>query len=396
MAGVYSVRRHHRECNGCLVPRVLKVETNQTPKPARMAAADGPVACVSFEVAYTQAAVTRALSSAGWNVASAAADAATPNLWWADFSAIPWDDVLSGAVCASTQYFKAGLVRKADLLHYMSKHGCASWHPHTVVGDIEDDEDIADMVERWAACRQEDGKPRPLWLLKPSRGNRGEGIAVLVQDDEPALRAALAACPQHREWLLQRYVEPLLLPADATAQPVELPSEAPPAAPRAGLKCHLRVHVLAIGAMSVWVHDAPLVLLASEPWIAPERSLVASGSMRDQPDVSDSAGDEGGEVNSMRAHLTNHAQQMGGACYDECSHTRRLSEAFSPALAASLLSQAKAIAADAFKPFAKGSAAFFPLPHCCMCLDTLRLPPMMPPLALTLMSPYCLHSHHRR
>ena len=120
---------------------------------------DEATAVVSFASAYTQAAVERVLASAGWTVCTTppAAGATPPQLWWADFSAVHWDDVLAGTTCASTQYLKSGLVRKADLLHYMAKRGLSGRHPATIVADIEDDDDVADMVRRWAQHRDETG-----------------------------------------------------------------------------------------------------------------------------------------------------------------------------------------------------------------------------------------------
>mgnify|MGYP001495352447 CR=1 FL=1 len=50
--------------------------------------------------------------------------------------------VLAGTTCASTQYLRSGLVRKADLLHYMQKHKLGHRFPRTVAADIEDEEDI--------------------------------------------------------------------------------------------------------------------------------------------------------------------------------------------------------------------------------------------------------------
>ena len=104
-----------------------------------------------------------------------------------------------------------------------------------------------------------------------------------------------------------------------------------------GLKCHLRLHVLAVGSLSVWVHDAPLVLLASQPWSNPAHSVIP-------PDG------DGDEVDLL-AHLTNRCRQARGESYDERAHTRRFREAFGPPLADRLLEQCKSIAAAAFKPF---------------------------------------------
>ena len=255
-------------------------------------------------------------------------------------------------------------------------------------------------------------------MLKPSRANRGEGIAVLCSGDEAGLRRALALYPRHRDWLLQHYVPPLLLPSTLTPLAMRDPSASPEGehrGARGSLKFHLRLHVLALGSLSVWVHDAPLVLLASEPWSPPTASIVApprhspsgqvepSGALRLHASAHHGAGWESGvdglcggdhaptaalgsrdraptaallggddspeldrvcRETSLLAHLTNHAQQEHGAAYDERLHTRTLAEAFEPAFAASLLEQCRSIAADAFTPFRRSSAAFFPLPHC--------------------------------
>lgn len=318
-----------------------------------------PTAVVSFGCSYTQAAVTRALTAANWRVldvkeVESAPASAPPSLWWADFSAVKWDDVLSATTCASTQYVRSGVVRKAELLHYMKKHGSGARHPPTLVADIEDEDDIDDLVERWTALCENGTQDEPpsMWLLKPSRANRGEGIAVLLQNDETSLRTAIASYPQHTEWLLQRYVLPLLLPAVPTAPPLALPATVPDAG---GLKFHLRWHVLTVGALSAWVHDAPLVLLSSMPWRRPDTSLVVN-----QGGDSVHSGDE----DPMLVHLTNHAQQVRSGGYDEAAHTRSLDEAFEPPVVAALKVQARAVAAEVFAPFVKGSASFFALPHC--------------------------------
>ena len=209
-----------------------------------------------------------------------------------------------------------------------------------------DAEDVDELIADWAAACSEDGPS--LWVLKPSRANRGEGIAVLHAGDVTALRAAIAAHPRYRDWLLQEYVIPLLLPREpAAAPPVSLSTPH-----GTGLKCHLRLHVLAVGALSVWVHKDPLVLVAGELWDAPGESLLQTTAAR------------AGGATGLLAHLTNHCQQARGAEFDEHSQTRSIHESFDAALVASIREQAVALVAATFEPLARGTAAFFPLPHC--------------------------------
>ena len=98
------------------------------------------------------AAVGRALAAAGWRVAAEPHESSQPRLFWAEFSAVHWDAILAGRSAASAQYLKSGLVRKADLLHYMRKHGGGGWHPQTLVADIEDEDDVAELCESWASA----------------------------------------------------------------------------------------------------------------------------------------------------------------------------------------------------------------------------------------------------
>lgn len=375
---------------------------------------------VELSSAYSAKAVRRAVHANGWRALSpteARSLASKPFLWWADFARIPWDDVLDGRLAASAHYLKTGLVRKADCVHRMRKHKTSGCVPTTLLAELEDEDDVDEMCADWARVAATTpvtaGESATLWVLKPSQANRAEGIAVLREGDDAALRHGLSAFPSHKSWLLQRYVVPLLLPpdsqpvgvlsdasageattgeassGDATAgeatageatageatageataseamavafdsacpdsrpppkgDPCDKATDVPPGAPagRSGHKCHLRVHVLVVGALSVWVHDAPLVLLASEPWSEPPASVV------------------GEHADGRMAHLSNHCVQMEGRQYDERSHTRTLYEAFEPELAQSLMDQARAIAMSALGPFARGTASFFALPHC--------------------------------
>ena len=189
---------------------------------------------------------------------------------------MPWDRILDGSAVASAYYLKTGLVRKAELYFWLGKRApqlLQSALPESLIGEIEEDDiesDIGAFLQALrAAC---DAAAPSMWVLKPSEGNRGEGIAVLRQGDVAGARQTILRHPAHRRWLMQRYVTPLLLPPtpgqaeaagrrpcpcvhashapaaltalrDAAAQAVGGGSHGPAEQP--GHKFHLRVHLLA-------------------------------------------------------------------------------------------------------------------------------------------------------
>ena len=286
------------------------------------------------------------------------------------------------------------------------------------VGDLEDETDAAEFVTRWAeasgaaplsAC----GLPE-LWVLKPSEANRGEGIAVLHAADIEGARRGIASHPRLSRWLLQRYVRPLLLPlgprsslASPPASPASLQSSlqpspppsslpsslppSPPLPPSSGHKFHLRVHVAAVGAMSVWVHATPLLLLSAVPWREPSRRgrAPAGGEGGGEGGSEGGGGSDGGECgggecaggvpSSLLCHLTNHAQQVLGSSYtnpnphhhlhpnsnpnqvlgssyDAELHTSTLHEALGEATAAQVMREVRRVVAQVLAAFARGSA----------------------------------------
>ena len=358
---------------------------------------------ISLSDPYAQTLLSEAAASAGWDVCAAGKECA---VCWADFGAIDWDRVLEGQQCGSAYYMKTGLVRKAELATFAAKREAVRM-PLTLCGDFEDVEDVEEFLVAWCtACKASSER---LWILKPSLANRGEGIYLVrvpaaadaansesssaanptadasaadasasnVAEEATseaciAIRAAIAAHPRHSQWLLQRYVHPLLLsplpssgtamsplPPPVVAPPTTLPPAAPPTSelpfstlppvaplPSApsGCKFHLRAWVLAVGALGVWVHHDPLVMLASEAWKAPTSTISAASV--------------------ARAHVTNHAQQEHAPGYSQERHTLCLSEAFTPPAAVAICRQLEQICRAVFAPRVRPSAGFFALPHC--------------------------------
>ena len=188
---------------------------------------------------------------------------------------------------------------------------------------------------------------------------------MLHAADTDGARQGIARHPRLRRWLLQRYVRPLLLPLGSPSSlPSSIPSSSslPSGSPQpSGHKFHLRVHAVAVGAMSVWVHATPLLLLAAVPWREPPRKPSTGG---EGGRGGGGGGSEGDGSASLLCHLTNHAQQVLGSSYCAEEHTRTLQEALGEAAAASIMLAVKRVVAQVFAAFARGSAAFFALPSC--------------------------------
>ncbi|KAL1518915.1 hypothetical protein AB1Y20_003188 [Prymnesium parvum] len=297
---------------------------------------------VALAEPYANKLLREAVEAVGW---TACAPHEECDIMWADFASINWEQVLEGRLCASAYYLKTGLVRKAELAGMASKAGGAELClPQTVCGDIEDEADVDDFLKAWGALRQSCGGGT--WVLKPSQGNRGEAVLLVRADDElradaemrEAVEWALAAYPSYSRWLIQLYVRPLLLPWRLA--PVGRTTERL----TSGHKFHMRAWVLAVGALSVWVHRDPLLLLASTPWEEPVATLRSA--------------------QELSAHVTNHAQQERLPVYDEELQTRRLSESFTAEASSHICAQVVAIVRAVFARRVRPSVGFFALPQC--------------------------------
>lgn len=234
----------------------------------------------------------------------------------------------------SAIYVKCGLVRKADMYFWLSRHDkrCGGESlvlrhvPETHVLEVEDEECVAECI---ATVQNVLSEKQGRWILKASNGNAGEDLVVFdtLAEVQGLLKARVGEI-----WVMQRYIErPLLL---------------------AGRKFHLRVHTLAVGALAVYVHDDIIALKSTAPY--------ADADAKD-----------------TWAHLTNHCVQVAHPEYSEASSIVMLDElaaaliedGMEPAVAQErveqLLVDVRAVAGGIFEGFQKAPPiAWFPFDIC--------------------------------
>lgn len=231
----------------------------------------------------------------------------------ADFENIEWEKVLSGRFRASSYLVRKGLSRKAQLSLQIKKFVCKnpdtilrhSVPPTYVVETWDCFEDMrlnfgnqfasfntstvlqASLRKRLEFCLEDlkDVIQHPnhtdwTWILKPSVTNKGLDITVLRNWD--GFLEWLEENPDTREWVLQRYIEgPLLV--------------------MGGYKFHLRVYVVSVGALTVYVYNNILMLIAAHRY--------------DKDDLDD-----------MFCHLTNTARACEDSSFDESKFVQLLDD----------------------------------------------------------------------
>eukprot|EP00127_Corallochytrium_limacisporum_P002229 Clim_evm17s109 gene=Clim_evmTU17s109 len=191
---------------------------------------------------------------------------------------IDFERVFKGDLACNSYHTRRGLCRKANLAHFISKRLMKrpsalikdSWLK-TVIIDIEDPSDegalpwaLADARDAIDEAIEEAGvvvngraetiSQTPIaWILKPSMGDRGEGLCLVQSLRE--VKQTIKRNPETRQWVMQRYLSKPLLSTD-------------------GRKFHLRVYVLACGDLHVHVFNRILVLHASDKYEAPKIGQV--------------------------------------------------------------------------------------------------------------------------
>ena len=121
-------------------------------------------------------------------------------------------------------------------------------------------------------------KPRGLWFIKPVRGSNGKGVHVISAPEDlpgglppsdppaPVTSTTAAGLPVAEEppptwptWLVQRYIDPLLLSSPG---------------PGANMKFDIRFHaIVRFSPLRVYMHDDGFVRFASVAWLPGKKNI---------------------------------------------------------------------------------------------------------------------------
>lgn len=283
-----------------------------------------------FNSEYAAAGAREALAACG--LAETTGDEPAPTQW-GDFAALDWDSLLGGGLPKrlSAFYVRSGLVRKATLAHYMRKRKLLDGVlPETIVADIEEEEDLQALRQQLSRLPRpsSDAREGPRWVVKASTANRGEHLHVASTADEVVEAIRPAALNEGvSEWIVQRYVPPLLLD---------------------GRKFHVRAHLLvsgcpSCGRVSAFLHQEHAIVLVANEAYSPD--LAARG-----------------------AHLTNHCIQVESVGYEEAKCILPLQALDNlpglAGLAQRVVGEMERCAAAALTAAASAPASFSPLAQC--------------------------------
>lgn len=289
-----------------------------------------PVALLTMDDEYVQRLLVGALRQRPeWRVLTelptgADADNVDVQLHWGEYEHIDWfsPGFARGDAVVSCYYNRKGLTRKAHLGHtlekWFAKHrhdGRARLMPESLVlsvpipadqdataahdqsqtsllvgaaltkcgfpGFDDDNDNDHDHDPAGSPGNPRAHRPGSVWILKPSITNQAQGIA-LVRSRAQLERAVAAsdAVARAGDFVLQRYVEPLLL---------------------RGRKFHLRVFVLLQGSLTAYVAPDFLAISSLEPYA-------------------------GASLDESRAHLTNISHQHVLSEEDQHACMRRFAE----------------------------------------------------------------------
>lgn len=235
-----------------------------------------------------------------------------------EYERVDWDVVMKGGKAGDASFapvtnnfcIRKGLSRKANFAVQMQRHArrfpesaIAKALPETALIDtvpvfhsrphwldlrsalsealLDADEAIDQAAKQKSASNNYEGASAPLWILKPSLGNKAAEIAIVSSIDE--VTALLKANRDLGQWVLQRYIErPLLL--------------------NGGRKFHIRLYVLVNAAMEVFVFREALLLFAVNSY-----SIVDGGK-------------------DTNAHITNTCVNAEHSAFDETKFVKRFSD----------------------------------------------------------------------
>lgn len=274
-------------------------------------------------------------------------------LQWDVYENIDWSRALNGAesdgrrtdaIVVNGYCNRNGLIRKAHLCAVLNKAarkiGSAGERlirhvPRTVAVSIDPRPDwfglsIADVTETIGEERADD-HDASLWILKPSRFDRGDDKHV-VRDAETASEV-LWKGRELVEWVCQEYIARPMLAH--------------------GRKFHLRANVLAVGALEVFLHEPSIIVTTA--------ALPYKTNDLSNPHVHLS------NAIFARTYHTKRTASSPTKTFREENYKfmlPRLAEMSTTLTMSDMLSQMRQILHDVFKVFETEINGFMPHPHC--------------------------------
>ena len=203
---------------------------------------------------FLKTVVTNIFKELGWRTRDVSSSKGKMLVQWDVYENLDWKRAFSSDCLVNGYCNRNGLIRKAHLCATLNKAkrklpGLIKCVPVTIPVSIDPRPDwfglsISDITE------EVDKDENSLWILKPSRFDRGDDKHVVRNSKE--CEKALWEGRHLVEWVCQQYIDrPLLVH---------------------GRKFHIRANVLAVGALEVFLHtESIIVTTAALPCVVFER-----------------------------------------------------------------------------------------------------------------------------
>ena len=203
---------------------------------------------------FLKTVVTNIFKELGWRTRDRSSSKGKMLVQWDVYENLDWKRAFSSDCLVNGYCNRNGLIRKAHLCATLNKAkrklpGLIKCVPVTIPVSIDPRPDwfglsISDITE------EVDKDENSLWILKPSRFDRGDDKHVVRNSKE--CEKALWEGRHLVEWVCQQYIDrPLLVH---------------------GRKFHIRANVLAVGALEVFLHTESIIVnTAALPYVVFER-----------------------------------------------------------------------------------------------------------------------------